>query len=112
MADKRGVFRINTYESGRPVSYLVCAFTDTEAVGFVGATGISGTSAVRVLSPVEVIGLDDPHAGIAPIPVEKAPFDLPKFVSRSDFSALQAQVADLQKQLNAKNTPSAPPPKG
>jgi hypothetical protein len=111
MADSRGVFRVNTYDGGKPISYLVCALTDVEAVGFVGAQDVSGTSAVRVLYPVEVAGLDTPHDHIAPAEIFKAPFDLPKSISRQEFDALQAQLANLQTQLNAKNTPAAPQPK-
>src|SRR2546421_8681515 len=99
MSDQRGVFRVNTYEGNRPVSYLVCAFTDTEAVAFVGAQDVGGTSAVRVLYPVEAARLDHAHEYIVPMPVEKAAFDLPKSVSLDAFNALQAQVAELMKQL-------------
>jgi len=101
MSDQRGVFRVNTYDGGKPVSYLVCALTDTEAVTFVGAQDVGGTSAVRVQYLVEVAGLDKAHEHIAPAPVDKAPFEIPKTPTWDAFNALQAQVAELSKQVQA-----------
>lgn len=108
--DKRGVFRVNTYDTGKPVSYLVCALTDVEAVAFCGAQDVGGTSAVRVLYPVEVPGIDATHEHLVPPPIDKAPFELPKSVSREDFNALKAQMDDLTAQMNLKNTPASPVP--
>lgn len=106
--DKRGLFRVNYFDvGGQPKTGFVVAFTDVEAGQFLGVASASGIQITRDRYPVEVAGLDDPHATIADIPPQKAEFDLPKSVSREDFNALQAQVASLVTQLN---TPSSPEP--
>lgn len=101
----KGVFRVNYYENNTPVSKLIVAESDVDAVAFVGAQNVSGVQAVRVMFPVEVAGLDAPHATVAPQPVNVAPFDLPKSVSRDEFNSLQNQLVALQAQLGGAGKP-------
>lgn len=99
MADKRGLFRVNYYESGQPRTSFVVALTDVEAAQFLGVESASGVQVTRERYPVEVSGLDEKHATVPSLPVTMAPFDLAKSVSRDEFNALQAQLTDLQNQF-------------
>lgn len=109
--DKRGLFRVNYFDvGGQPKTGFVVAFTDVEAGQFLGVASASGIQITRDRYPVEVAGLDDPHATIADIPPSKAEFDLPKSVSREDFNALKAQLDALVVQMNLRNTPASPAP--
>jgi hypothetical protein len=108
--DKRGVFRVNYYESGQPKTALVVATTDTEAGTFLGVTNVPGVQITRDRYPVEVAGLDPSHPEVLAPPIDRAPFDLPKSVSRADFAALQVKVDELTAQINLKNTPASPQP--
>lgn len=111
MDEKRGLFRVNYFDpAGNPKTSFVVAFTDVEAAQFLGVVDSSGVQITRDRYPVEVAGLDATHASIPPIPVEKAAFDLPKSVSRSEFEALQATLNALTEQMKLKNTPVSPEP--
>jgi hypothetical protein len=110
MADKRGVFRVNYQKDGQPQTGLVAAFSDVDAATHFGVASQSGVQVTKAMYPVEVAGVDDAHAIIPSTPPSVAPFDLPKSVSRDEFNALQAQLADVQKELNAKNTPAQSTP--
>jgi hypothetical protein len=95
---KRACFRVNYFLGGQPASAFIVAGTDTEASAFLGVQ--DGSAQVsKVAYPVEVVGLDTAHALIPPTPVTVAPFDIPRTVSRSEFDSLQAELADLKKQL-------------
>jgi hypothetical protein len=93
--DKRGLFRVNYYENGQPKTNFVVAYTDVEAAQFMGVTGNSGVQVTQDRFPVEVAGIDAPHAAVASIPVTVAPFDLPRTVSREEFDALNMRISDL-----------------
>lgn len=110
MADKRGLFRINYYESGQPRTSFVVALTDVEAAQFLGVASASGVQVTRERYPVEVSGLDEAHATVASLPVTMAPFDLSKSVSRDEFNALQAQLAELNARLLGQGVPVSPGP--
>lgn len=102
MAGNRGVFRVNYQENGQPKSGFVVAFTDVEAAAFLGVANQSGVQVTKALYPVEVSGTDDPHAVIPSSPVNVAPFDISKGVSRDEFNALVSVIADLKAKLAAK----------
>jgi hypothetical protein len=102
--DKRGVFRVNYYVSGQSTTAFVCCFSETEAAIFLGVR--DGSAAVsRVAYPVEVDGLDAAHDALVPPEPFKAPYDLPKSVSRADFNALQQEVNDLRAQVSGAGKP-------
>lgn len=105
MSEKRGVFRVNYQKDGQPQSSLVAAFTDGDAAAHCGVAGQSGVQVTKALYPVEVAGVDDPHAVIPSIPASVAPFDLPKGVSRDEFNVLQKQIEELKAQLAGHGTP-------
>ena len=98
MAD-RGVFRVNYLENGQPKSGFVAAYTDVEAAAHFGVADQSGVQVTKALYPVEVAGIDGAHARIPSPPASVAPFDAPKSVSRLEFEALLAQLADLKAQV-------------
>jgi hypothetical protein len=102
---KLACFRVNYFRGGQPATAYVVAVSEGHAAAFMGVT--DGSAQVnRVAYPVEVVGLDPAHAPLVPMPINVAPFELPKNVSRDEFNALQAQLADMQKQLAAKNAPA------
>lgn len=91
---QRGVYRVNYYVNGQPKSSFVCAESDVAAANFLGVQDGSATS-TPVAYPVEVVGIDAPHAAIPAIAPNVAPFEIPKGVTREEFNALQRQLADL-----------------
>lgn len=104
------VYRINYANT----SSLVAANSNTEAIDFVGAANVP-VSVSEVARGVEVVGVDSPHAPVAPIPPVVAPYDLPKTVSRADFDAANKQISDLSAvvaALEAKLNVPAPVPSG
>ena len=102
---KRGVFRVNYQKDGQPQTGLVAAFTDGDAAAHFGVAGQSGVQVTKALYPVEVAGVDDPHAVVPSIPASVAPFELPRNVSRSEFDALHAELIALKAQLAGHGTP-------
>jgi len=96
----KATFRVNYFKGGQPAQAFIVAETEGEASAFLGVT--DGSAQVnRVAYPVEVLGLDDAHAPLAPMPITTAPFDMPKGVSRQEFDALAAKLAEVQAQLAA-----------
>ena len=96
----KATFRVNYFKGGQPAQAFIVAETEGEASAFLGVT--DGSAQVnRVAYPVEVVGLDDAHAPLAPMPITTAPFDMPKGVSRQEFDALAAKLAEVQAQLAA-----------
>ena len=108
---KSGLWRVNYYSSnGAPATALVVAVEGSEAVAFLGIKDSSGVQAVRDRYPVEVVGVDKAHDAIPPIPVNVAPYQLPKGVSRDDLNAMQAQIDQMKKQLDEKEAQPASKP--
>lgn len=95
---QRNVYRVTYQFAGRPVSEHVCAESGREASDFLGVTDGSA-QATEIASSVEVVGLDARHPAIHSPEPFKAPFEIPHHVSRQEFGELQAQLADLQRQL-------------
>ena|ERR1700756_177229 len=94
----KSCYRVVYYKGGSQITAFVVAETDTEASTFIGV--VDGSASVtRVASPVEVSGLDPAHAALPSMPVNVAPFELPRSVSRAEFEALAQQIAVLQQQL-------------
>ena len=90
----KNCYRVNYYKGGNPLSAFVCADSDVEASAFMGVT--DGSSQVNMIAKnVFVSGIDPAHAVIAPMPVNKAPYDMPKTVSRAEYEALLAKVVAL-----------------
>lgn len=88
-------YRVNHYVGTTPKTSFVVASSEAEASSFLGVR--DGSAQVStVASPVEVVGLDKPHAALATIPVNVAPFDIPHNVSRKEFEGLQQQITDLK----------------
>lgn len=91
MADKRGLWRANFYASnGAPETALVVAVDGAEVAAFLGIRDSSGVQIVRDRYPVEVIGLDAPHASIEPIPVIIPPVQPPRQFTDAEISSLRA----------------------
>jgi hypothetical protein len=104
------VYRVTYDIQGRTQVKVVVADSDTAASAFLGIGNDVPAQVVQIAKDAEVVGKDAPHSPVAPAPVTVAPFDLPKTPSIAAFNALQAQVADLQKQMALKNTPASPAP--
>jgi hypothetical protein len=101
----KGVFRVNYQENGQPQTGFVVADTDGEAAAHFGVAGQSGVQVTKAMYPVEVAGVDPQHANIPSPPASVAPFDLPKSVSRQEFDALTAQLAELKAQVAGHGKP-------
>jgi fermentation-respiration switch protein FrsA (DUF1100 family) len=99
MAVKRSVYRVNYYLGGSPASAFVCAYSDSEASGFMGVTDGSA-SVTTVASPVEVAGVDAAHPALAPNPIFIAPPEAPAQVSREEFNELLSELAQVKAQLS------------
>lgn len=101
MADekqKRGLFRVNYYESAQPKTALVVAVTDVEAAAFLGVESVSGVQVTRDRYPVEVAGLDTTHAKVQSSPINVAP-------PQPERQFTDAEMVRLRALLDAKPKP-------
>lgn len=90
----RSCYRVSFNNSnGTPQSKFVVADADYLAVSFLGIGPGKAVQVSVVASPVEVSGIDEPHADMPPDPVTVAPFEAPKYVTMAEFNALKAQLA-------------------
>lgn len=89
---ERGVYRVNYYVSGQPVSAFVCAESDAEASAFLGVRDGSA-SASRVAFPVEVVGVDKAHDALPEAPIFTAPPAPPKQFSDVELAKLREILA-------------------
>ncbi len=99
----RNTYRVSYFKNGSEVTSFVCAESGEEAITFLGIVDTSGASVNTVARNVEVAGVDASHPSIPPMPVNVAPFDVPKVVSRQEVNTMvagfQEQINGLQKQI-------------
>lgn len=106
---KRGAWRVNYYASnGTPQTALVVAMDGAEAAAFLGIVDSSGVQVVRDRWPIEVVGLDDAHDKIVPIPVVIPPIQPPRGLSDAELTQLRSLLRPPVEK--APDVPPSPPP--
>lgn len=99
----KSLYRVSYPVGGQAKTSFVVAETDSDASYFVGVR--DGSAAVsEVAKNVEIVGIDTQHDAIVPIPPSTAPFDSPKWASRAEVDSMQAQIAELRRQLAGQGT--------
>lgn len=63
---KRSLFQIKYSMADQPRTSYVCAFTEGDAVAFLGVPDGSGMTITRMAYPVELVGVDEAHLPFAP----------------------------------------------
>lgn len=90
----RSTYRVNYYLNAQPASAFVVAFTELEAVAFLGVRD-GAASVSNVAHPVEVVGTDPEHAAITPILPSTAPPLPPRQLTDAELAKLRTMLGKV-----------------